>query len=325
MKAPSFHLDPEFVSLVPEPDADTLQVLEESLKTDGCMDPIVVWAEEQILLDGHHRYEICKRLGIDFDVRLKSLPDRDHAILWVLQHHLARRNLTPFQRTEIALRTATILAAIGRQRQQDAGGDRRSSRKKSSDTKKATDGPFDKREHVAAIAGVSNGTIDHVKRVLDHGIPALQQAARSGDISVAAASELADLAPEEQEQAVAAGPAEARRVATQHRSSKRDAKAQQRQADPLSMIQHAVRATPDLERRAPFAIYTLTRIWDESLREPGYGGGECIAHLDRLTTEERALVTRYLRPMHAWLADAVAELDLKGVSSSSSSSSSKHA
>jgi 3-methyl-2-oxobutanoate hydroxymethyltransferase len=40
-------------------------------------------------------------------------------------------------------------------------------------------------------------------------------------------------------------------------------------------------------------------------------------------TPERALVTRYLRPMRAWLEDTVAELDLKGVSSSSSSS--KHA
>ncbi len=322
MKAPSFHLDPEFVSLVPEPDADTLQVLEESLKTDGCMDPIVVWAEEQILLDGHHRYEICQRLGIDFDVRLKSLPDHDHAVLWVLQLHLARRNLTPFQRTEIALRTATILAAIGRQHQQDAGGDRRSPKKKAA-TEKANGERLDKREHIAAIANVSHGTIDSVKRVLEHGIPALQQAARTGDISVAAASELADLAPEEQEQAVAAGPAEARRVATRHRSDKHDTRVQQHQADPLSMIQHAVRATPDLERRAPFAIYTLVRIWNESLREPGYGGGECIAHLDRLTTEERALVTRYLRPMRAWLEDTVAELDLKGVSSSSSSS--KHA
>ncbi len=320
MSSTSFRIDPEFATLVPEPDADTLQALEESLKTDGCMDPVIVWAEERILLDGHHRHEICQRLGIDFDVRLKSLPDRDHAVLWVLRLHLARRNLTQFQRTEIALRTDTVLAAIGRQRQKDAGGDRRSSGKKT--TTGATDGERQhKREQVAAIAGVSHGTIDNVKRVLEHGVPALQQAARAGDISVAAASELAELAPEEQEQAVAAGPAEARRVATRHRSAKHDAKTQQRPADPLSMIQHAVRATPDLERRAPFAIYTLTRIWDQSLREPGYGGGECIAYLDRLTTEERTLVTRYLRPMYAWLKDAVAELDLKGVESSSS----KHA
>jgi ParB-like chromosome segregation protein Spo0J len=321
MKAPSFHLDPEFVSLVPEPDADTLRVLEESLKTDGCMDPIVVWAEEQILLDGHHRYAICQRLGIDFDVRLKSLPDRDHAVLWVLRLHLARRNLTPFQRTEIALRTATILAAIGRQHQQDAGGDRRSSRKKEAAAETANDERWNKRAHIAAITGVSEGAIHSVQHVLEHGVPTLQKAARSGDISVAAAFELADLAPKEQEQAVAAGPAEARRVAARHRADKHDTKAQQRPVDPLSMIQHAVRATPDLERRAPFAIYTLVRIWDESLREPGYGGGECIAHLDRLTTEERTLVTRYLRPMRAWLEDTVAELDLKGVSSSSS----KHA
>ncbi len=322
MSPHSFHIDPEFVTLVPEPDADTLQALEESLQTDGCMDPIVVWAEEQILLDGHHRYEICQRLGIDFDVRLKSLPDGDHAVLWVLQLHLARRNLTPFQRTEIALRAGEALAAIGRQRQKDAGGDRRS-RKKKTAAENANDEQWDKRKHIANIANVSNGTIDNVKHVLECGVPALQQAARAGDISVAAASELSELAPEEQEQAVAAGPAEARRVATRHRSDKHDAKVQQRQADPLSMIQHAARVTPDLERRAPFAIYTLVRIWNESLREPGYGGGECIAHLDRLTTEERALVTRYLRPMRAWLEDTVAELDLKGVAASSSSS--KHA
>jgi hypothetical protein len=38
--------------------------LEEKLKAQGCLDKLKVWAEKNILLDGHYRLEICKANGI---------------------------------------------------------------------------------------------------------------------------------------------------------------------------------------------------------------------------------------------------------------------
>lgn len=71
--------------------------LEASLLEDGCRDPLVIWKEEGILLDGHHRYDLCEKHGIDYDVVEKSLPSRTAAKDWVILNQLGRRNLTPQQ------------------------------------------------------------------------------------------------------------------------------------------------------------------------------------------------------------------------------------
>ena len=70
-------IDEEFRSLIPPLTAEERAGLEENLLRDGCLDPLVVWAEQQILLDGHNRKEICDQYGIDYDIREISLPDRD--------------------------------------------------------------------------------------------------------------------------------------------------------------------------------------------------------------------------------------------------------
>jgi hypothetical protein len=64
---------------------------------EGCRDPLIIWQEEQILLDGHHRLQICERHSLTYDVCEVSLPDLDAAKLWMIAHQLGRRNLTPEQ------------------------------------------------------------------------------------------------------------------------------------------------------------------------------------------------------------------------------------
>jgi hypothetical protein len=71
--------------------------LEANLLAEGCRDALVVWQEEGILLDGHHRYDICERHGLTYDVHEVSLPDMDAAKAWMITNQLGRRNLTPEQ------------------------------------------------------------------------------------------------------------------------------------------------------------------------------------------------------------------------------------
>jgi N6-adenosine-specific RNA methylase IME4 len=56
-----------------------------------------VWQEENLLLDGHNRFEICKRYGMEYELFFVSLPDRQHAINWIINNQLGRRNVTPEQ------------------------------------------------------------------------------------------------------------------------------------------------------------------------------------------------------------------------------------
>jgi 16S rRNA G966 N2-methylase RsmD len=90
-------IDDEFQSLIPPLTEEELFRLEENLLRDGCIDPLIVWAEQCILLDGHNRKAICDRYGIDYELHTVSLPDRAAAADWIDAHQLGRRNLTPAQ------------------------------------------------------------------------------------------------------------------------------------------------------------------------------------------------------------------------------------
>lgn len=90
-------VDEEFSALIPPLQPDERLLLEENLLRDGCRDALVVWAEENILLDGHNRLEICRRLNIGYETVGISLPDREAAADWIDANQLGRRNLNPDQ------------------------------------------------------------------------------------------------------------------------------------------------------------------------------------------------------------------------------------
>jgi phage N-6-adenine-methyltransferase len=159
-------IDEEFKSQIPPLSREELELLEESLKREGCRDPLTVcrlmyetlpckycpgieaeeiflgsrelapcddpesdsyveetstcdperqvsWVDgvwqcdecgyglapdELVLLDGHHRYEICTRLGIPFDTfEIDEFLTREEMADWIDANQLGRRNLTPDQ------------------------------------------------------------------------------------------------------------------------------------------------------------------------------------------------------------------------------------
>jgi N6-adenosine-specific RNA methylase IME4 len=86
-------IDPEFKALIPPLSTDELAGLEANLIADGCRDPLVVWGE--ILIDGHNRYAICERMGIDYRTIQRTFKDREAAADWIDANQLGRRNLSP--------------------------------------------------------------------------------------------------------------------------------------------------------------------------------------------------------------------------------------
>lgn len=89
---PSLIIDPEFRDLIPPLSAHELENLEESLLREGCREPIVVW--NQMIIDGHHRYEICKRHNLPFGIKEVHLLSREDAVSWICLTQLGRRNLS---------------------------------------------------------------------------------------------------------------------------------------------------------------------------------------------------------------------------------------
>lgn len=66
--------------------------LERNIIADGCRDPIVVWND--VIVDGHNRYEICVRHNIPFDTKNMEFECREAAIAWICANQLGRRNIT---------------------------------------------------------------------------------------------------------------------------------------------------------------------------------------------------------------------------------------
>ena len=92
-----FRIDPEFKKLIPALSTEEYMQLETNINEDGCRDPLTVWQEENLLLDGHNRFEICKQYGLEYELFFVSLPDRQSAINWIINNQLGRRNVTPEQ------------------------------------------------------------------------------------------------------------------------------------------------------------------------------------------------------------------------------------
>lgn len=80
---------------------DTLSPLEREglqediIKSGGAREPIVVWKEEGVIVDGHNRYEICTANDLPYTTTEISFPDISEAKMWMLRNQLNRRNLSP--------------------------------------------------------------------------------------------------------------------------------------------------------------------------------------------------------------------------------------
>ena len=75
------------------------ELLKQGIITEGCREALIVWDRrgERILVDGHHRFEICKKHDIPFNVITKKFKNIDEAQYWMIINQLGRRNLTTDQ------------------------------------------------------------------------------------------------------------------------------------------------------------------------------------------------------------------------------------
>jgi len=91
-KVYTLKIDPQFKDLIrPLKSKEYLQ-LEENLIEDGCRDPIITW--KGYIIDGHNRYEICRRHNIPFCVIEKNFKSVENAIAWICANQLGRRNIS---------------------------------------------------------------------------------------------------------------------------------------------------------------------------------------------------------------------------------------
>lgn len=178
-------IDAEFASLIPPLTADEYSRLEQSIITEGCGDALILW--NNIIIDGHNRYKICKKHNIQYRTTTKDFASRQEVIIWMLANQLARRNLTDFQRIEIVRKSENAVKAQAERRMLAGKSESSAILHKGRAT-----------EELGTMAQVSGSTYEHAIAVIDKAPEAVIQAVRLGELSINAGYEVTKLAPNEQ-------------------------------------------------------------------------------------------------------------------------------
>lgn len=154
--------------------------LEESLLAEGCRDPFVTW--RGTIVDGHNRYEICTRHGIDFEVTEKDFENETAAMVWMIDNQKDRRNLTPAQRLEMGFKKAGLLAPKAKANLKQAG--KQHGRGKPCPTLDNPIDPIDTIQTAAEFAGTSRATASKYKKVVEKADTETKTAVLKGDVSI---------------------------------------------------------------------------------------------------------------------------------------------
>ena len=212
---------------------DEYEALERSILAEGCRDALVLWGDT--LVDGHHRYSVCRKHDLPFqtiqNTRFQSMED---VHLWMIEQHLGRRSVSPFQRGVLALRKREILAARkGRMKEIEeeaapVDGNVVADVAVPADMPAAAPEPVPSREDLAREARLSHSQVGLIEKIQKQATEEVVAAVKSGVLSINAAAAVATLPAEEQRAAAEAGGKELKEAARRVREAKR----KPRQKDP---------------------------------------------------------------------------------------------
>ena len=169
-------INPKFKALIPPLSPEEFAQLEKNLIADGCRDLLVTW--NGALLDGHNRFDICQRHGVEFKTVEMELDDEDAACVWIIRNQFGRRNLEIYTRTELALKLEVLLKPIIEAKAKE----RMVSGKKLDPVKNSAQGKS--REELAKAAGVSHDTLKKARVIDAKASEEVKAALRAGETTI---------------------------------------------------------------------------------------------------------------------------------------------
>jgi len=162
---------PKLENMFPPLTDSERQGLEADILQHGCITPLVIWGN--IIVDGHIRYAICEKYGLPFETHEMPFQSLDDAMFWAWQHQENRRNLTPYQRAELALKFKPEIAAKAKNNMSMGGRGQHNELI-----------PIDTKKELAEIAGVSTDTLHKAEYLSKHADEETKQRLRNGETSI---------------------------------------------------------------------------------------------------------------------------------------------
>jgi ParB-like chromosome segregation protein Spo0J len=154
-------IDPEIQAALDPLKPAELKQLMENILAEGIRDPLVVWKGKDIIVDGHNRYDLIQKFGLDdYQVVEMEFEDTYDAIDWLRKNQLGKRNLTENQQ-------AFLVGDLYNRRKRKRGG---TGANQYSEEIRQVDGLAETAEIVAKEIEVSPRTVERAgefARVLD--------------------------------------------------------------------------------------------------------------------------------------------------------------
>lgn len=99
LNANDIQLDDEFDKILPSLTENELSQLEFNILNDGeIRDPVTIWKQEGLLIDGYNRVRIAIKHRMPVEVRELCFDSRTSVLVWIGNNAKGRRNLTESQR-----------------------------------------------------------------------------------------------------------------------------------------------------------------------------------------------------------------------------------
>ena len=148
-----FTLDKEFSSIFTSDDFDNLE--QQILNDKVCREPLTIWEEMKILIDGHTRLKICQKHKIPYEITMLPCKDRDAVVEWIFKNQKNKRNMSKFLWAVAVLNRKAHFTALGKENQ------------RANALCQNSDNPVNTLEILAELAGVSRDTMHKVGVIMD--------------------------------------------------------------------------------------------------------------------------------------------------------------
>jgi len=176
-------INPEYEKLLKKLPKEEYEALKQSIKNEGQHFLITVNLEG-IILDGHHRFMVCKELGLKPKYEVKFFENQLQEKKFVIESNLLRRQLTIFQRMEMVKPLIEIEIELAKER--ILKGDPR---------QKFAEGKVV--EIVASKIGTNPETLRQGIKIIEEAPEALKEEVRTGKRSISSAYNLLTQKPKE--------------------------------------------------------------------------------------------------------------------------------
>ncbi len=203
----NYLIDPLIEKCMVPLDEERRQELRTSLQERGFEKeyPLIIWKGHDTIVDGHHRYGICKELGIEPIVSEVPFETIEDVIVYAIDHQTSRRNLTVGQITIVAMTRYEAEEKIkARNRQFESGNQYAPCLTPPAEEAKGSSAAI-----IAKKAGIKPRNVYEVRAVRKKGVPEVEQMVMHDGLHPQTANEFVQGTPKERQSEIVKGGIEA--------------------------------------------------------------------------------------------------------------------